>query len=620
MLAAMAYWGVDGAAVWDDGPVGLGCQFCFCTPEETEGLLPYVDEERGWVLTAGGFLANRDELLKELGLTAAEVQRLPDTLLIHRAYRRWGEDCVHHLMGDWHFALWDGRARRLFLARDHCGNTGVCYTRGPGFFAFASSRKALLALPEVPQVPNLLQLAQTLASWPYDGFQTAYAGIYRLPPGHCLRLADGRVKVESFWSAEQAPKVYFPREADYLEAFLEQYGRAVRTRLRSTTAISATLSGGLDSGSVCTLAARELDKRQARLAAFTSIPLEDTAPYTPERRCGDESAFVQSVAAQAGNIDVTWIKAEEISPLAGVERALQIHDEPGYAAANYYWLVALLEQVRKQSFRVLLTGQGGNATVSWPGSPVNLWPVLVQGDWTGFRRQFQELQHRCGLSLMGGIKRFLAAPLVFPLKNRLQYNFLSQDPMFLRYSAIHPGWAHSLSRRRLMRTLGNDPTFYTCYNPQRCRQRRIRAVQSEAGASWGEMSGAYGLEVRDATLDKRLVEFCLGIPEIYHYAVGLDRAVLRRAFHGLLPETVRLNRRRGLQAADICRRLRDQALAVDEAISRLEKHSLTPAVLNLPKMRQVLRSIQQGTTPLNTDAAITVLLRGLGVGMFLLRF
>ncbi|MGP8106616.1 MAG: asparagine synthase-related protein [Desulfobaccales bacterium] len=620
MQKAMAYWGVDGSAEWSDGLAGLGCQFCFCTPEEKERSLPYYDKERGWVLTAGAFLDNREELIDELGLSAEEGRVLPDTLLIHRGYARWGEDCVHHLLGDWHFALWDLKNRRLFLARDHYGITGVCYTQGPGFFAFASSRKALLALPEVPQEPNLLRLAQVLTCWPGDGVLTAYAGIYRLPPAHCLSVADGEVKIKQYWFAENAREVHFPREEDYLEAFLEHYDRAVRARLRSNTAISATLSGGLDSGSVCALAARELAKRGQRLSAFTSVPLENTSPYTAKQRFGDESEFAQATANQAGNIDLTWIKAAGVSPLAGIARMLRMHDEPSHAAGNYFWIAALLQRARERSFRVLLTGQGGNATVSWTGGAVNLWPYLWPWKLKLFKQSFLDMQKRQGLSFLGGVKRFLAGPLVAPLRSRMQYGICSNGPVFLQYSAIHPRWAHSLHLDRLMQAQGHDPYFRTGYDPLAARYKIIQPGQSVGGGLWGEISAAYGMEMRDPTVDQRLLEFCLGVPDIYHYAEGLDRALLRRALRGLLPDKVRLNRRIGLQAADICRRLRRHATEIEEALHHLERHTLAPEVLDLPKMRRVLQSIQPGTTRENTGEAGTILLRGLGVGMFLLRF
>ena len=620
MMTAMAYWGVDGSTAWSAGPVGLGCQYCFCTPEEKENSLPYHDEERGWVLTAGAFLDNREELIAELALSAEESRALPDSLLIHRAYARWGEESVHHLLGDWHFALWDQKNRKFFLARDHQGNTGVCYTLGAGFFAFASSLRALLALPEVPQVPNLLRLAQVLTSWPGDGTRTAYAGIFRLPPAHCLSIAQGEVKLRRYWFAEHSPPIHLPREEDYLEAFLEHYDRAVRARLRSNAAIGAALSGGLDSGSVCTLAARELAQRGQRLTAFTSVPLEDTTAYTPKQRFGDESAFARATADQAGNIDHIWITAAGVSPLAGIARLLEIHGEPGHAAGNYFWIVELMQQAREHSCRVVLTGQGGNATVSWSGAPVNLWPYLRPGKLPQFRQRFQELQQRQGLSFLGGLKRSLARPLIAPLQSRRQFGLRPAGPVFLKYSAIHPRWARALHLARLMQAQGHDPHFNLGYDPLSIRYQIIQPGQGLVGALWGEISGANGLEGRDPTMDKRLLEFCLSIPDIYHHAAGLDRAVLRRAFQGLLPDKVRLNRRKGLQAADLCRRLRDNSAEIAAALQRLERHALAPGVLDLPRMRRVLEAIKQGTTPKNTNEAMTILTRGLGVGMFLERF
>ena len=620
MREGMAYWGVDGSAEWSDGLAGLGCQFCFCTPEEKAPLLPYHDQERGCVLTAGAFLDNREELVDELGLSGKERRDLPDTLLIYRAYARWGEDCVHHLLGDWHFALWDMKNRQLFLARDHHGNTGVCYTQGSGFFAFASSRKPLIALPEVPKVPNLLRIAQVLTSWPGDGVLTAYAGIFRLPPAHCLTLADGKVLIKHYWHPQDAPGVHFPKEEDYLEAFLEHYDRAVRVRLRSNTSICATLSGGLDSGSVCSLAARALAETGQRLTAYTSVPLEDTTPYTPKHRFGDEFPFAQATADLAGNIDLVRIIAAGVSPLAGIVRMLEVHDEPGYTAGNQFWIVDLLQQARDRPSRALLTGQGGNATVSWTGGEVNLWPFLLPGKLLQFKQTFLELKKRQGLTSLGGLKRFLAAPLISPLRSRLSYGMGVKGPAFLQYSAIQPHWAQSLGLERLMQTQGHNPYFPSGYDPLSTRYQIIRPGQSILGALWGEHSGAYGLEVRDPTRDKRLLEFCLGIPDLYHFDGGLDRAVIRRAFQGLLPDKVRLNRRWGLQAADICCRLRQQSPSLKAALERLDRHALAPGILDLPKMRRVLQAVQGGTTPANTSEAGTIFLRGLGVGMFLLRF
>lgn len=620
MARGMAAWGVDGSALRQEGPIGLGCLFSWCTPESAGETLPFEDREHGLLFTAGAFLDNREELLEGLGLSPDESRNLPDTLLVHRAYLRWGEACVHHLTGDWHFALWDGRQRKLFLARDHHGNTGVCYTQGPGFFAFGSNAKALLALPEVPKKPNLLRMGQVLTSWPGDGILTAYEGIFRLPPAHCLKVSGGEAKIRRYWFAEESPIVELPREEDYLEAFLDRYDRAVRARLRSPSPVAATLSGGLDSGSVCTLAARHLREKGERLTAFTSVPVVDTTPFTARYRFGDESEFARATAAQAGNIDVAWIRAEGVSPVAGIERMLEIHDGPGHAAGNQFWIVDLLDAARAGSHRVLLTGQGGNATVSWTGGAVNLLPFLLPWKREQFRSLFLDLQKRQGLSFPRGFKRFLLAPLVAPFRNMLQYGSMKWDSAVLSYSAIHPRFLKSMEICRLMEEEGHDPHFNLPRDPVAVRRLIIQPGRFLAGALWGESSGAFGMDARDPTLDKRLMEFCLGIPDRFHFAEGTDRAVLRRAFKGLLPDEVRLNRKKGLQAADIAYRVQRNTSEIVEILRRMEEHPFCKVVLDLPKMGRVLDSVQSAPTRRNTSDCGTILLRGLGVGLFLMRF
>ena len=71
-----------------------------------------------------------------------------DGRLLLEAYLRWGEACVDRLLGDWVFAIWNARERRLFVARDHHGNTGLYYHTDSRSLTFASSLKGLLALPE----------------------------------------------------------------------------------------------------------------------------------------------------------------------------------------------------------------------------------------------------------------------------------------------------------------------------------------------------------------------------------------------------------------------------------------------------------------------------------------
>src|SRR5688572_27045299 len=178
MHAAMSYWGPDGGLQLS-GPAALGVLLPHDEAPNPNAMSASGD---GSVVVATARLDNRDELLALFGLPGD----VDDRRLVAAAWERWGERACEHLFGDWSFAAWDLRERRLVLCRDHFGNTALYYHRGARAIFFGSSRKALLALPEVPRRLDELRLAQHLAFWVTDGGLTLHDGILRLPPGHQL--------------------------------------------------------------------------------------------------------------------------------------------------------------------------------------------------------------------------------------------------------------------------------------------------------------------------------------------------------------------------------------------------------------------------------------------------
>jgi asparagine synthase (glutamine-hydrolysing) len=624
MRASMAYWGPDGSSIWQAENIGLGHLLLHNTPEACYESLPRQDPASSLVLTAHVRIDNREELISDqrlgIGGSTSDQAQIPDSQLILRAYLHWGEECVHHLIGDWAFAVWDPRQRRLFLARDHHGISSIYTYRRGHFFAFASCIKALLALPDVPQRPNLLRVAQVLTSWSGDGVQTAYEDIFRLPPAHMLAVTADKMAVRRYWDLGNTPPVRFNSDEKYVEAFLEIYAEAVRCRLRSPLAgeksrVGATLSSGLDSSSVCALAARELGARGQRLPVFTSVPIYPTEGLTPPHRYGDESPLVEINRQFIGNLDVQHIHAEDISPLAGIERDLELHDSPTHAAGNMFWIYALWQSAQWHKLSVLLTGAMGNGTISWSGDVENFWPLLLTGQW----RTLWSKSRRSELSLWKVVRRHLLRPVILPIRNQVtRVRSLGHEP-WAEYSAINLHFARSLDLTRHMKADGHDPLFI----PLPSHQAQLRILQPGAsilGALRAETGPAYGLEVRDPTMDKRLMEFCLAIPEEQYSLHGQDRALIRRAMVGLLPDQVRLNTRRGLQAADLGHRLLAELPRLQAILAQLERSALACEVLDLPKMNRVLQALQKEVNAMTTTQCLTILTRGMMAGMFLLRF
>ena len=602
MRSAMSEWGPDGSNVWVKDSAGLGSMLLFNTPEAVHEKLP-LQSSQGFVLTAEARLDNRDELFLLLGISGHENRSMPDGEIILRAYEKWRENTPDHLLGDWSFAVWHPQEKKLFIARDHAGNTGLYYYRDQHRFAFASSRKALLALG-IPRHLNEFYLACLLVTWPaHHGPGTIELDIHRLPPSHSLTLQGNDLKIERYWRLEDVPLLRLKNTDEYIEGFLSVYDRAISDRMRSHRPVGVTLSGGLDSGSITALMARALQEENKRLKAYTSVPVHDvTGTMDEEDRFGDELPFAMSTADHAGNVDLIQITARHLTPIQGIRRALEIHREPGHAAGNMYWIYDMLALAQKDGLGVLLTGQGGNATVSWPGRKAfkNVPASLKKREW---RKALQ----------------MLAYPMLPLPLHRSFYRSFRRDGINWENTSIHPDFTRRINlTSRYIQSIGKVTTPQMWQSANLIRYSVIKPGASFLGSIWAENSAAYHMEMRDPTMDKRVLEFTLAIPDSeFTGPDGTDRWIMRAAMQGLLPDDVRLNRRRGGQASDLAQRLLDSAPEVESTLTELGASDLAQQYLSLKRMREVWEDIQKKIDRHNTHRAISILTRGIMAGLYL---
>jgi asparagine synthase (glutamine-hydrolysing) len=609
MRSKMAYWGPDGSQVLCHGSVAFGQFMLFNTPEALNQRLPRLSTEDNLLFTCEARIDNRQDLFSTLSVPVDERNGMPDSELILRAYRKWGLDCPDHLLGDWSFAVWDDARKQLFLARDHRGNTALYYYLDHQIFAFASSIKALLVLPEVKLQINELYLAQKLVSWPPDPPEnTIYEGIKRLPDAHCVLITSEQLKVWRYWFMEDVPELRLKTEGEYIEGFLEHYREAVRCRLRSFRPVCAHLSSGLDSGSVVALAAEELRKHGKRLQAYTSVPAFDINYQLPKNWYADEWPLANMTAAHCGNVDLQAIAAKELTPIQAIQHSLEIHREPLHAASNMYWVLQMLESTKSKGFGTLLTGQGGNGTVSWTG-------------WLG-SISLSTLIHQRNLKQ---IIKYKILASILPASAYADYRrFRSRhdEEPWSRYSAIHPNFARRTNLLERMQLSDHDPTFSNfSRSPRETRFALLIPGKSTWEALHAETGAAYDFEVRDPTLDKRLIEYCLGIPDNFYITDNESkRLIIRRSMEGYLPDEVRLNKRRGLQAADIGYRLLADAQNMEISLAALRNSHQAQTYVDLDKMQMIWKKLQQQVDSQGTMDSVTILLRGLMVGFFLINY
>jgi asparagine synthase (glutamine-hydrolysing) len=259
MCAALVHRGPDDEGVYVAGRVGLAQRRLSIIDLSHDGVAPLSNEDGTIWVTFNGEIYNFPQLRAELSARGHIFRTRTDTETIVHLYEERGVECLSRLKGMFALAIWDQKRQRLFAARDRLGKKPFFYVRTSAGLTFASSIKALLADSAVAAVPNYRALDDFLTYQYVPSPETAFTGIYKLPPGHFLTFErDTGLEVRRYWRPPlvNGPMKTRPDPLTIEAELLERLEAAVRARLIADVPLGAFLSGGVDSGAVVALMAR----------------------------------------------------------------------------------------------------------------------------------------------------------------------------------------------------------------------------------------------------------------------------------------------------------------------------------------------------------------------------
>src|SRR5919109_4236701 len=179
MTDIIADRGPDGEGHWLAGPVGLGHRMLHTTSESLHQKQPVVDDTGQLVITADARIDNRDELISTLEVDRHHKGEISDAELILKAYEKWGQACPEKLLGDFAFAIWDGREHRLFCARDPIGIKPFYYYLDGKRFLWASEPRQIFQDAAISRQPNLCLVGRYLLNDFSEREETLYVGVRR---------------------------------------------------------------------------------------------------------------------------------------------------------------------------------------------------------------------------------------------------------------------------------------------------------------------------------------------------------------------------------------------------------------------------------------------------------
>ncbi|MEK0315260.1 asparagine synthase-related protein [Cohnella sp. 56] len=616
MMSALAEFPADDIRTWSNRDLFLGCHAQWVTPESVREALPYYEEKQGLAITADVILDNREELAAKLGIRTADLGGYPDSRLLLLAYTRWGVQMPKQLIGDFAFMIWDERERRLFGARDFSGNRTLYYDDTGERFAFCTLIRPLLCLPGARTDLNEAWVAEYIGSpsrlETIDAGSTVYRRIRQVPPSHAITVHNGRVHLTRYASPEPSRPLKLSSDREYEEAFLDVFSQAVRSRLRTCKQVGSFLSGGLDSGAVVSLAARELGREGKILHTYSSIPLASEGGWTSKTRLADERPMIRQTVEHVGNIRDRYLRFEDRSPLSEMDGWLDTMEMPYKFIENSYWFGGIFEQARADGVGVLLNGARGNYTVSF-GPAIEYYAKLFkQLRWARLYREMYRYSRFKGTSRKNIARR---------IRDQLLPSSVYAGERSELTRLIAPGLAERTGLFDRLRDAGVDLSGRAIPDMIAARAAQFEQVHhwTNSGTSGTKLSLRHGVWYRDPTNDLRVVRFCLSVPLDQYVRDGMDRALIRRATAGLLPDSVRLNgRTRGIQGADGIARLTAAWPAFIGELERAAAGGELAEWIHMPVLRETIARYKDIPGPQAIyEPGFTLLMRSLILGRFI---
>jgi asparagine synthase (glutamine-hydrolysing) len=527
MCALIEHRGPDGEGVFVDGPVGLGHRRLAIIDLSPGGHQPKSAAGGQVWITFNGEIYNFQELRTTLEARGHRFHTESDTEVLLAAYLEYDVGCLDHLRGMFAFAVWDGRTRTLFIARDRLGKKPLHYRIDSDGIAFASEPKAFLAEDSFVPEANAEAISHYLTYQYVPSPYSAFKGVRKLPPAHYLLIRDGRVRVERYWKLRYGPKQRIS-EREASEEIVRRLTESVRLRLISDVPLGAFLSGGVDSSVVVAL-----------MAQLSRGPVK-TFSIGFEEKEYDELKYASAVARRFETDHHEFVVRPDASEI--FDRLVWHYNEPyadESAIPTYY-----LSRLTRQYVTVALNGDAGDENFAGyqrysPENMLELYgrlPAALRRFATSTARNLRQLGGPSGL--IAKVQRWLDRGGDSPA-GRYARRLMYFDPA-VKASICTPEFMRAIdsdgSQRLLLDVLNqaDNGSFLDAM-----MQADVELYLPDCLLVKVDIASmAHGLEARSPLLDHTFMEFVSTLPVDFKLMNGAKKYIFKKAAAHLVPAEI----------------------------------------------------------------------------------
>jgi asparagine synthase (glutamine-hydrolysing) len=536
MRDTMRHRGPDGAGVWvsDDHRIGLGHRRLSIIDLSEAATQPMCNEDGALWISFNGEIYNHADIRAELEQIGGHTWKTDhsDTEVILHAFEQWGIDCLHKFRGMFGIALWDAKARELWLVRDRIGIKPVYYSIHNGRITFASEIKALLEDPEQKRGVNEEAFYHYLSFLTTPAPQTLFDGIKKLPSGTWLRISeDGQIREHRYWDVwDNAKSLGKLSEDEIAEQLLEELRIAVKLRKVSDVPVGVFLSGGIDSS---TNAALFSEGEGGPVKTFSIGYQGEYQSYQNELHYARQMA--ELVKADHHELLLTQDDLLDFLP-----QMVHLQDEPiaDPVCVPVYYVSKL---ARDNGVIVCQVGEGSDE-LFW-GYPS--WKTAL------------DLQNYDDLPVPRALKRLgLKGLNMWGKEDSLPYEWLRRgalgQPVFWGGAEA---FTETQKQKLLSPRLKKEFSSYTSWEALKpIRQRFEDKAWEKSHLNWmsyidlnmrlpelllmrvDKMSMGVSLEGRVPFLDHKFVELAMSIPQAMKTKNGTLKYILKKSVRGLIPD------------------------------------------------------------------------------------